>query len=124
LVKLDKQMKGQRRRILLLSDNAPSHKVDDTIPHIAGELEGLPYIELDNVILLFLPPNTTSHVQPLDAGIIASFKAQYKRILVTYLLALSDAADSRGEQFHVNDIKITLNQVMVIYDRSTQEFNW
>ena len=29
---------------------------------------------LMNVTLHFLPPNTTSHLQPCDAGIINSFK--------------------------------------------------
>ena len=54
----DKRMNG--RKVLLLVDNCPVH------PKI---VEGL-----RNVELYFLPPNTTSKIQPCDAGIIRAFK--------------------------------------------------
>ena len=41
---------------------------------------------LNNTTIKFLPPNTTSRLQPCDAGIIASFKAHYRRKFVRYLL--------------------------------------
>jgi hypothetical protein len=66
----DQQMQG--RQVLLLLDNAPSHVV-------AG-------VALNNTTIKFLPPNTTSRLQPCDAGIIASFKAHYRRKFVRYLL--------------------------------------
>ncbi|KAH9146846.1 hypothetical protein AeRB84_009328, partial [Aphanomyces euteiches] len=53
------------RSILLVLDNASSHKA-------LG-------VELTNVRLLMLPPNTTAFLQPMDAGIIASFKRHFKR---------------------------------------------
>ncbi|GFU04936.1 tigger transposable element-derived protein 1 [Trichonephila clavipes] len=45
-------------KVLLIVDNAASH----------------PQLEHPNVQLVFLPPNTTSLIQPLDQGIIATFK--------------------------------------------------
>nr|XP_014424896.1 tigger transposable element-derived protein 1-like [Pelodiscus sinensis] len=53
-------------KILLLLDNAPGHPntLDDMHP---------------NVKVVFLPPNTTSLIQPMDQGVIASFKAYYLR---------------------------------------------
>ncbi|XP_072270768.1 tigger transposable element-derived protein 1-like [Pyxicephalus adspersus] len=53
-------------KILLLLDNAPGHTstLDDMHP---------------NVKVVFLPPNTTSLLQPMDQGVIASFKAYYLR---------------------------------------------
>jgi len=39
----------------------------------------------NNVEVIFLPPNVTSVVQPMDAGIIRTLKALYKRALVAFL---------------------------------------
>ena len=33
---------------------------------------------LKNLALVFLPPNITSHTQPMDQGIITSFKSHYR----------------------------------------------
>ena len=61
---LDRRMRLENRHICLLVDNAPSH-ID----------EGL---ELTNVTVVHLPPNTTSHIQPCDAGVIKNFKLKYR----------------------------------------------
>ena len=55
------------RKVALLIDNCSAH----------GTLENLP--SLSNVEVIFLPPNTTSKLQPLDAGIIASLKLRYRK---------------------------------------------
>ena len=54
-------MRLQNRHILLLVDNVPVHKIDENI-------------DLTNVVVHFLPPNTTAYLQSCDAGIINSFK--------------------------------------------------
>ena len=59
-----------RKSVLLLLDNASSH------------LE----MDLSNVKVRFLPANTTSQLQPMDAGIIKSFKAQYRRAFLEWML--------------------------------------
>uniref|UniRef100_U9T025 DDE-1 domain-containing protein n=1 Tax=Rhizophagus irregularis (strain DAOM 181602 / DAOM 197198 / MUCL 43194) TaxID=747089 RepID=U9T025_RHIID len=69
LMKLDTQMRLQHRNILLLVDNAPVHIINENT-------------NLTNVAVHFLPPNTTAHLQPCDAGIINSFKTQYRKLLV------------------------------------------
>ena len=41
---------------------------------------------LTNVKLFYLPLNTTTHLQPMDAGIIRSFKANYKQLFCRHLV--------------------------------------
>ena len=51
-------------------DNASSHKE----------------LDLSNIKVIFLTPNLTSVLQPMDAGIIKSFKSHYKKILCRFFL--------------------------------------
>jgi DDE superfamily endonuclease len=53
------------RKVLLLIDNAPSHIYK--------------HLDLAFVEVYPLPPNTTSKLQPLDAGMISSFKRHYRQ---------------------------------------------
>jgi len=71
----NRRMKTQKRHVLLIMDNAPSHPID---------------LSCSNVKVHFLPPTTTSHLQPLDAGIIASFKRHYRRYQIKHLVQCID----------------------------------
>jgi len=62
---LARDMRAAGRFILLLLDNASSHKVGDLL--------------CTNVQVDFLPPNTTAFLQSIDAGIIAAFMRGYRR---------------------------------------------
>ena len=64
-------MRTERRFILLSLDNAGCH-----------------------------PPellNTTSKIQPLDWGVISNFKVHYRRLLLQYVLAKIDTANTATE---------------------------
>ncbi|KAI0999363.1 hypothetical protein K3495_g8832 [Podosphaera aphanis] len=54
------------RKVLLIMDNCSAH-----IP-----VQELPVLR--NTTVKYLPPNSTSKIQPCDAGIIRSFKAYYR----------------------------------------------
>lgn len=69
-------MSRRNKNILLLVDNAGPH--------------GREPPELSNVTLKYLPPSTTSHLHPLDAGIIAAFKAHYRKLFLFNLIAQYD----------------------------------
>ena len=59
------------RTIVLLVDNCPVHP------------------SIDNLVspeLTFLPRNTTSHLQPMDQGVIRSLKARYKTMSIKKLI--------------------------------------
>ncbi|CAG8733153.1 43548_t:CDS:2, partial [Gigaspora margarita] len=43
-------------------------------------------LKLTNITLHYLPPHTTAHIQPMDAGIIKSFKSKYKHLYCEYTL--------------------------------------
>ena len=40
--------------------------------------------------MIFLPKNTTSRSQPLNAGIIRAFKSKYRKLLVNYVISRID----------------------------------
>ncbi|XP_066957407.1 tigger transposable element-derived protein 1-like [Macrobrachium rosenbergii] len=65
-------------KVLLLLDNAPGHP-----PHLA-DLH-------PNVKVVFLPPNTTPLIQPMDQGAIAAFKANYLNTTFSQAISATDA---------------------------------
>lgn len=76
------------RPVILLLDNAPSHVWIDFTFH--------------NVKILFLSPNTTSKLQPLDAGIIAAFKHHYHRRQIEWGL---DRLDNGRNPYDVTQLQ-------------------
>ena len=74
ITKLNRKIISEKRKILLLHDNVSSHS-----PDLVDSFS--------NVKVVFLPVNTTSRLQPLDAGVIKNFKVHYRRHLLAYALS-------------------------------------
>ena len=83
LRKLDLKFRQEKRSILLFLDNCPAHPIIDG---------------LTNIKVAFLPPNSTSKLQPMDQGIIRSLKAHYRKKLLSKLISALD----KNEIFKVN----------------------
>ena len=78
---INNKMKIQKRKILLLIDNCPAH----------------PPVTASNVKPVFLPPNTTSRLQPCDAGIIRAFKSHYRKRLLRHVLFHMDECNQASD---------------------------
>ena len=68
-------------KILILIDNSPVHPPTETLISRDG-----------NVKVKFLPPNTTSILQPMDQGIIEATKRRYKKHLLRHLILENEAS--------------------------------
>lgn len=73
LKEFDDDMQAKKRKILLILDNCSAHHL---------------YPKLQAIEILFLPPNATARLQPLDMGIIQNFKVIYRRRVIQRLLIM------------------------------------
>ena len=76
-------------KILLLVDNCPAHP---DLSHVDP-----------NVRVEFLPPNTTSLIQPMDQGVIATVKALYRKITFSKAHETHDTLADFFKEFTIMD---------------------
>jgi hypothetical protein len=132
LMGLHKMARVQRKQIVLILDNAPQHALLDgrhverwpehpTATTVMQEImDGLTTWKVTNLRVIFLPPNTTSEIQPLDQGIIRSLKARYRSKLLTWLVA---EKNKKGmEDADVSKMKPNLRQTIKWLDNIWKEF--
>ncbi len=70
-LKLNVEMIKKKRSILIFIDNCKAHPVN---------------LSFLNIKIIFLPANTTSVLQPMDAGIIKCFKGYYRTHMARSLI--------------------------------------
>jgi len=83
------------RKVILLLNNCSAHIKD-------ADLEKF-NIQLRNTTLLYLPPNTTSKIQPCDVGFIRTFKAYYRRRFNNQLLSRIESNVTDPEKINLLD---------------------
>jgi len=93
LKKVDDEMRRQKRHIMMLCDNCAAHSDD---------------VRLTNVKLVFMPPNTTSLIQPMDQGIIANFKRLYRSLVLRQLMTAIDKDIESSMRVAELTMKLTL----------------
>lgn len=79
---------GKDEKVLLLVDNAPSHPLESLLERENGKFR-----------VVFLPPNVTSLLQPMDQGVIASFKKYYKKFILKELLLNEETEENTIPSF-------------------------
>ena len=82
LTELNHRLSSCSQSILLLLDNAGCH------PHY---LKG----KYSNI---YLSPNTTSQLHPLDLGIVQNFKVHYRKLLLCFVLSKTDESNDTASQ--------------------------
>jgi hypothetical protein len=85
---LNLDLKKRNTKAALLIDNSPVHCGINT--------------SLSNLKIFYLEPNTTSHLQPMDAGIIKAFKTYYRSNLLQHLISKYDAAIQANDAHQKN----------------------
>ena len=89
-------MVREKRKILLFLDNATPHD-----PEFVGQFS--------NIKIVFFTANTTSKLQPLDAGIIKNFKVLYRGALLRHVVSQLDST-----QLSASGITQTIDVLMAI----------
>ena len=79
LLKLDEQFQHENRKVAMVLDNCPAH------PNVQHALKAIK--------LVFLPPNTTSTLQPCDQGIIQNLKVHYRKFLLIRMITAVEAKE-------------------------------
>lgn len=109
LINFDKMTSSEcdGRKVLLLLDNASAHNING--------------LNLSSVEVLKLPAKTTSKLQPLDAGIIASFKAKYKCKLIQHILEMHRKSIANNTKLTLLDaIRFTVSSWQEVSDITIQ----
>ena len=77
----------------LLMDNCSTHCLPTGADPVVWEAAEVRFrgFKLSNGNVVFLPPKTTSWVQPLDQGIIRAFKVIYRKFHVRWILGMLDS---------------------------------
>ena len=94
IMKLDKRnrkMRNQGRHIILFLDNTGYHLSDVKDSY-------------SDIKTVFLPPNTTSRLQPLDAGIIKNFKVRYRKLMQKFVVSHVNSRSTAAEIVSTVDV--------------------
>ncbi|XP_054087769.1 tigger transposable element-derived protein 4-like [Zeugodacus cucurbitae] len=101
----DRDLVKKKKTILLLVDNCPAH------PNVT---------DLKSITLAFLPPNTTSVLQPMDQGIKRSLKTNFRKNLVLKMISCLDANENNSStKITVLDEILTVNDAWNKMSQST-----
>ena len=108
---------ARRKNMLLIVDNFLAYKITENCIKKLTYSGGFCSYQFQNLIFLFLPPNITSMIRPLDQGVIAVFKAHYRRHHIQYMVDQLKSGASK------KDVKVNMLQVLQRC-QLTRKFVW
>ena len=108
LSKINRQLAAKSRSVTLLMDNAGCH------PHDMAD-------RYSNIKIIWLPANTTSKLQPLDLGIIKTFKAHYRKFLLRYVLSKIDECQTGSEVANSVNVLTAIRWISLAWDQIQEE---
>ena len=94
LLGFNDRMRRRGRKIVLTMDNASEHGIEGYEEEVVDPFK---LVRLSHVTVVKLPPNTTSKIQPMDQGIIRSFKMRYRGWLLDALVEMWEAVEWKGD---------------------------
>ena len=99
-------------RAILILDNAPAHPSEDILSSKDGKIK-----------VLFMPPNTTSILQPMDQGVISAVKRHYiRRYLDEVLVVIDDElVGNRGERTLANIKRYNIRSAVFNFAAARQD---
>ena len=92
----DRSLRAKGKKILLILNICTAHP---------------PNVELTNIEMVFLPPNTTSLIQSMDQGIIKNLKGHYRAKLSSRLISELDNDSS----LQMKDVVKNVNLLDALY---------
>ncbi|XP_050523014.1 jerky protein homolog-like [Daktulosphaira vitifoliae] len=99
------------QKAVLLIDNAPSHPVN---------LKS----EDGNIFVKFLPPNVTALIQPMDQGVIASIKKNYRTSLLKKRIEEGNDLKSFWKDYTILDSIYDINTAWGLVKQTTLVKSW
>ena len=90
---------GMEKKAVLLLDNCRAHPPASVLQTRDGLIK-----------VLYLPPNTTSKIQPMDMGIISNMKQNYRRELVRDMIDSDDNVTDYLKRINIKDMIYLLHK--------------
>ncbi|GBM86661.1 Jerky -like [Araneus ventricosus] len=120
VIELKKNLKILKlKKAILLTDNALAHPDVETL-------------KAENITCIFLPPNTTAILQPMDQGVIESMKRRYRKQLLSKFLFEGDDDEEEAacsivqfwKALTLKDCVYTINEAWESVPEHTLERSW